>query len=267
MTKLEKNVEMFIINLPSYVKKVNLVLIGNSIIAGYRRRGKINRLFFKENMYEEIKRVFEKYNIELNIFDFSKPQDNGNRRIYELLVKNVDLKTMSLLSISDVNYLSKLNKDTSFVSKEDMYQYSDKEIYINDLLCNNESNTYTLVMLGCCTGRMLETFFKNSFPKNMKILNAFKEDLKYLESILDYILFLNPQIPVFVLGLPEINYLNFIISLFNRKIKKVCNKKFNAIYFSFGNKKLKYKYEKETFLDLHPDEEESKNMVMNFFVL
>lgn len=263
--KLETNVKNFISTLPSYIKKLNLVLIGNSIIAGYRRKGKIKKLFFKENMYDEIKNIFDKSNIELNIFDFSRPQDNGNRRILELIVKNTDLNTMNFLSIKDVNYLAKLNNDTSYISNEDMYQYQTKNIYINDILSNKDKDTYTIILFGGCTGRILETFFKKPFPKNLNILKAFKEDLKYLANILDYILFLNPNIPCFITGMPEIKYLNFLIYFFNRKIKNLCNKKFNAIYFSFGKKNLKYTHENETFFDLHPDEKESKNLIINFF--
>lgn len=263
MKTLERNIKSFIKNLPPHTKKINLILLGNSVIAGYRRRGEIKKLFFKNNLYEKTKNIFSTYNLELNIFDFSRPQDNGNRRIFELLVKNIDLYSMNLLYKKDVEYLKILNKDTSYIS-DSSFDYS-SNIHINSLLKNTDKDTYTMILFGGCTGRLLETFFKESFPKNLRIFKAVKEDVQYLLEILDYLLFLNPNIPIFVSGIPEIKAIKPLIYMFNKKIQKLCDKKFNSIYFSFGSKKIKYKYKGETFFDFHPDENESCIFINNFF--
>lgn len=263
MKTLERNVKNFIKNLPPYTKKVNLILLGNSIIAGYRRRGEIQKLFSKNNMCEQIKKIFNKYNIAINIFDFSKVQDNGNRRIFELMIKNVDLNTMDILYKKDVEYLQRLNHDSSYISNEAFYHA--KNPHINDLFNNTQADTYTMILFGGCTGRLLETFFKENFPKNLRIFNAFKEDLKYLSEILDYILFINPNIPVFISGLPKIKCLKPLIYFFNKKIENLCKDKFNAIYFNFGEKNLKYIHDGEIFFDFHPDPDESCRLINNFF--
>ena len=231
------------------IKKLNLINCGNSIASGFSSSSYTKPLLLRN---ESIQKIAEENGINLKRFNFSRPEDNNDERIFEWLVNDIPLSVINKLNRFDIINMNEIGVDEKAANE---YYPLDDETTFN-MLINNDSED--IIIYNGATGSFLDNITRHG---NHYFTYGIKRDCNSIESFLKYVQTINREknknIQVFLCGAPKLLGITDIHISINPRLKSIAKKYANVSYVDNFDKKLLYKKPNNKLTpDLHYDEDE-----------
>ena len=224
------------------VNKLRLTSLGNSIASGYSMVRTIRPLLLRN---ESIQEIMKANGIDLERYNFARPQNNNDEHIFEWLETNI--KESEIHRFNRTDYSNTLTSMTNYglndELKEKYYPLTDKsDKGLKDLLTESSDNMANIIVYNGATGSFLDALTRNG-SLGQQLMYGVRRDLKSLEATLKVIQTNNrlkkSNTQVYLCGAP--NYLGTRISeLINHKLKKLTKEYSNVVYVEPVKAKMLY---------------------------
>lgn len=162
------------------INNINFIVIGNSLSAGYSMSDFVAPFFDQK---EALKKILNSRGIETYNYNFATPTNNSNEIILDNICKDRSIEYVKEVLSKELRFekVVDLKRDFYFADviryrkegvipissvKKDVYEKSykiqeeDKDITINSIIKNSDSNTKNIVILNGCTGELMDTIFR-----------------------------------------------------------------------------------------------------------
>ena len=245
-------------------KKVNFVIIGNSLSAGYSIiEDTIPYLYRNQEFIKEL----DSNNIFYSIYHFATPRNNENSAILFNLIKEINIKDINTKVDNDIKFFNN-ELNWSGINRDKLSKYYDinetENKSVREILEDN--NAINIIILNCCTGGCLALFNRGNKLEKALFLKGIFKDLRDYNFILMYLYYINKNSLLFINSIPNITFplyriLNLAIDMINFKIKQISNRYCNTIFIKQPRIKGFYKSNKQ--IDFHPNNKEYEMLVKN----
>lgn len=249
--ELQKENEDFIKMLNNLnIDNITLTAVGNSISTGLSMKDESKPLLERN---EELFNMMSENNISYETYRFSRWEDNFDEYTYGYLINNIKQSEINKMSIMD--YTDKETGEIKkYIEEDKLYEYYplivENDKGLNDIVKEKNIQSNIIVYNGE-TG----SFLNNIFRKSNDLFNSFNEDAISIEAFCKAVFIENPNIQIYLCGLP--NYFNLdIINIVNVRYKDMANHYPSVTYVESSPAKYIYKTKDGLFCDAHYDQKE-----------
>lgn len=218
---------------------LNIGCVGNSIASGYSKGDEMISFFARSKMYE--------LGENINFYSFARIRKNEESNILKWYSQNITHTDINRLLIDDL----RIKQDRYVCYGERQRQKYENIMYSVDVgfkdyiqLGNN------IVIYSGLSGTFTDVFRNGTLKERIHILRSFKEDFEYLKILFVQFYMENPQIQIYVCGLPDIFGIG-LTNLFDIYIKKAVSMVPNAVYLKGAPKNILLFLENQKEPDYH----------------
>lgn len=206
------------------IKNFNIATVGNSISSGYSKCDRILPLIMRSHIYKLSKET----DIDVNFYSYARIRRNEDYNVLRWYNSNITHDEINDLNISDIAvkshaYVDKYWEENTLNNYKTMTQNGKMGFKDFIFLDNN------IVIYNGLTGGFTNAVRKGKITDKLKILQAFKKDIEDAKLNLIQFYLDNPNVQVYVCGLPNIMGTG-IISILDRYIKKMFKNLPNVVY-------------------------------------
>lgn len=224
------------------IKHLRITSLGNSIATGYSIHRTTKPLLL---INESLINILKKFDITIDIYHFSRAQNNSDEHILEWIFTNV--KQSEINKLNRYDFETNSNGLPNKISEEKINEYFpnhiERDLGLNDIITSNDIDTANIIIYNGCTGTFLDNISRGNIIKGLS-LQGFNRDILSLEAILKYIntknRYNNTNTQVYICGVPNFLGINFS-EIINRKFKKIALEFPNTVYVEPVKSKLFYK--------------------------
>lgn len=230
------------------INPLNIGCVGNSIASGYSKCDEMIPFWVRSHIYLS--------NDFINFYSFARIRRNEELNILKWHNQNISHSVINQLLIDDIQVKQKRYACYGRTQRSEYEKFLNRtDVGFRDYI-QMENN----IMVYCgLSGTFTDIFRKGNSKDKRQILKSFKRDFEYLKAFLMQVYLDNPEIQVYVCGLPDIQGIK-LTNLFDLYIKKAIKTVPNAVYvkgvskniftISKNQKELDYHYNKPEYLTL-----------------
>lgn len=170
------------------VKKLNLSSWGNSIASGYSMAGQTKPLLLRNKTLED---VLKDYDIELQLSQFSRFENNNDENALEWLLTGKTEKDMNHYAYIDDTWMPKSGEK---ITEREFGRYypegKKQERTMQDILREKGIDVSNIIIYNGATGSFLDNNTRGGILSH-RLMHGIRKDCTSIESILKYIHILN----------------------------------------------------------------------------
>ncbi|MCX4322454.1 MAG: hypothetical protein OSJ59_05765 [Lachnospiraceae bacterium] len=220
--------------------------VGNSIASGYSKSDEMLPFFARTKLFQ--------LKEDIRFYSFARVRRNEELNVLKWYNQNISHRKINTLLLDDLK--AKVGRYACYTKRQEQtYRQIMHCTDLNFQECIQLKNNI-LIYFGL-SGTFTDIFRKGNLTDKIKIFQSFRKDFEYLKMILTEIHMANPQIQVYVCGLPDVMGIG-LTNQFDRYIKKAICAVPNAVYIRGvsrnvlsilnGQKELDYHYNKAEYL-------------------
>lgn len=225
------------------ITNFRLTSMGNSIASGYSMVRTIKPLLLRN---ESIKEIMKAHDIAVDHHSFARAQNNNDEHIHEWLINNTKESEIYQMNRMDYEENSKIKQSSPGINQEKINEYYPKELDIDlglkDTILESDENLANIVIYNGATGSILDNNTRGG-KLTHRLTYGIKRDITSIEATLKYIQNSNrnnnTNTQVYLCGAP--NYLGFVTSVINKKLKRLAKEYANVTYVKPIIPKMLYK--------------------------
>lgn len=220
------------------IENVSIASVGNSISSGYSKC---------DEMLPFLMRSEVSNSKSFNIYNYARVRRNEERKIIGWYKSNISHQEINSLLIDDI--MAKLGKYANF-SQEDLQKYEEmrdkSDLGFGDFVKLSDN----IIIYNGLTGSFTDRIRKGNVSDKLKLFSSFKEDFADLKSLLYQFYLDNPNLQIYVCGIPDFLGLG-ISSSFDRYLKLAISEIPNARYVPGVTKNIFSRFSGQKEFDIH----------------
>lgn len=235
------------------LKDMHIASVGNSIASGYSKCDEMLPLLARSDIY--------KSGAPISFYSFARVRKNEELNVIKWYQKNISHDEINTLLVSDI--LAKADK-YAFFSSEQLEAYKKMSTRSNIGLNDFVKLDNNIMIYSGLSGTFTDRMRRGDFFEKAKCLSSFKEDFENLKKLLLQIYIDNPNIQIYVCGLP--NFMGVGISnVYDMYIREAIKIVPNAIYVKGSNRNLLSINSNQKEFDIHYNRVEYLQLLNRIF--
>lgn len=221
------------------MKNINIACVGNSISSGYSKCDEMLPFFARSALY--------KMDYSINFYSYARVRRNEELNVLKWYHRNISHQEINKLLLADI--MAKKNSYAEF--NKSQYEEYKKIVESSKLGFRDYTKLENNIMIyNGLSGSFTDIIRKGeAFDKQM-LLKCFKTDYEYLKIFLLEVYLDNPNIQIYVCGLPDILGVG-ITSIFDSYMKKAVSMIPNAVYIKGATRNVFHYLKNQKEPDYH----------------